>query len=385
MQREFPGFWYTISFEGARHAPEGKKGITLRNKLAAALSALMLLAILSGCAKTPDADVSTPAPEATAPAQETAAPEETLVPAETFVPEEPTAIRLGGLTGATTMGMAKLLADAENETAQNTYAFTLAASADELTPKLLQGQLDIVAVPVNLAAILYKNTEGKVQLLAVNTLGVLDIVEKGGETIQSMADLAGKTIYATGKGSTPEYALTYLLAQAGLTIGTDVTVEWKTEPAEIVALMGTQDHVIAMMPQPYVTVAQGQFTDLRIALELTDVWDSLNNGSMFITAGLLVRKEFAQTYPQQLATFLEEYEASTRFVNENITEAAEMIDHFGFVKAAVAQKAIPYCNIVYMAGDDMKTAVAGYLQILFEQKPEAVGGAVPGDDFYYAP
>ena len=156
-------------------------------------------------------------------------------------------IRLGGLKGPTSMGMAKLLDDAENGLTANTYEFTMAASANELTPKLIQGELDILAVPANVGAILYNQTQGQVQLIAASTLGVLYIVEKGGETVTDVKSLAGKTIYATGKGATPEYALTYLLAQNGL----------KSEPTEIVALMAQEDHAIAMLPQPFVTVAQG--------------------------------------------------------------------------------------------------------------------------------
>lgn len=172
-------------------------------------------------------------------------------------------IRLGGLKGPTSMGMAKLLDDAENGLTANTYEFTMAASANELTPKLIQGELDILAVPANVGAILYNQTQGQVELVAASTLGVLYIVEKGGQTVTDVKSLAGKTIYATGKGATPEYALTYLLAQNGLTLGKDVTVEWKSEPTEIVALMAQEDHAIAVLPQPFVTVAQASWRACR--------------------------------------------------------------------------------------------------------------------------
>ena len=165
--------------------------------------------------------------------------------------EEPYAsvnIRLGGLKGPTSMGMAKLLDDAEKGLTANTYDFTMAPSAGELTPQLIKGELDILALPVNVAAILYNQTQGAVELLAASTLGVLYITEKGGNTVTDVKSLAGKTLYATGKGATPEYALTYLLAQSGLTLGKDVTVEWKSEPSEIVALMAQEEHSIAMLP-----------------------------------------------------------------------------------------------------------------------------------------
>ena len=260
------------------------------------------------------------------------------------------------------MGMVKLLSDGEQGLTQNNYEFVMAASADELTPKLLQGELDVLAVPVNLGAILYNNTEGAVQMAAVNTLGVVYILEKGGEEINSLEDLKGQTIMATGKGTTPEFALSYLLSQHGLELGTDVTVEWKSEPTETIAAMTQMDHAIVMLPQPFVTVAQGQVEGLRMALDLTAEWEKLDNGSQFITAGLVVRKAFAEENPQALATFLEEYQASTEYVNNNVSEAAQLVEQYDIVKAAVAEQAIPYCNIVYIDKEEMQTAVSGYLQ-----------------------
>lgn len=298
-------------------------------------------------------------------------------------PAEKVTIRLGGLKGPTSMGMVKLLADAGTGDTANEYAFTMAASANELTPQLVQGELDILAVPANVASILYNQTEGGVQLLAVGTLGVLYIVEKGGETVTDIASLNGKTIYATGKGATPEYALTYLLSQHGLTLGEDVQVEWKSEPTEIVALMAEQDNAVAMLPQPFVTVAQGQVEGLRVALDLSAQWDALDNGSRLVTAGLLVRKAFADEHPDAVAKFLEEYAASVDYVNASPAEAAVLVEAQGIVKAAVAEKAIPYCSLVCITGEDMKTAVSGYLQTLYDLKPETVGGAMPDDGFYW--
>lgn len=333
-------------------------------KILALLLALTLTAALcAGCGSTSEETTTT---------DDTAATQ-----------EEDVTIRLGGLKGPTSMGMVKLLADNDAGATTNSYEFTMAGSADELTPKLLQGELDILAVPVNLGSVLYNNSEGSVQLLAVNTLGVIYLVEKGGQTVTDWASLKGQTIYATGKGSTPEYALNYLLEKNGLDPAADVTIEWKSEPAEIVAQMAAQDHVIALMPQPFVTVAQSKFSDLTVALDLTAEWDKLDNGSQLITAGLVVRKEFAEAHPQAVADFLAEYAASTAYVNENVTEAAQLVEQYDIVEAAVAEKAIPACNIVCITGQEMMTSVQGYLQVLFDQNPQAVGGSLPGDDFYY--
>ena len=362
----------------------------MKKSLALVLAVFMLLAALAGCAQ--DAKPDSQPQEQQGDAQQESNPQnednqDAQQPADSGSEdepgEEPVTIRLGGLKGPTSMGMVKLLDDAETGKTANSYEFTMAGSADELTPKLLQGQLDVLAVPANLGAILYNNSNGAVRMLAINTLGVIYVTEKGGETVNSMEDLRGRTVYSTGKGSTPEYALSYLLAQHGMEIGKDVTVEWKSEPSEVVALMAAEDSAVALLPQPFVTVAQAQVGDLRIALDLTKEWEALQNDSMFITAGLIVRSEFAEKYPQQLAQFLEEYRASTEYVNANVEDAAQLVEKYDIVKAPIAQKAIPYCNIVCIDGSAMKTAANGYFDVLFAQNPAAVGGAMPADDFYY--
>ena len=296
--------------------------------------------------------------------------------------EKPT-VRLAAMTGPTAMGLVKLLDDEKNGLSANDYEFLLAGAADEISPSLIQGKLDIASIPVNLAAILNNKTNGGLTLLAVNTLGVIYIVEKGGESIQSLADLKGKTLYATGKGSTPEYNLTYLLKQAGLTLGEDVIVEWKSEPAEVVALMAQQETAFAMLPQPYVTVAQTKVENLRIALNLTQEWDSLGLDSRMITSGIVVRTAFLQENPEAVENFLKEFAVSAQYANEFVPETAALIEEIGIVKAAVAEKALPFCNIVCLTGEEMKAALASYLQVLYELNPASVGGALPADDFYY--
>lgn len=298
--------------------------------------------------------------------------------------ETPPTVRVGGLTGPTSIGMAKLMADNEAGTTQNTYDFTVAGSADVLTPMLIKGELDIAAVPANLAAVLYQKTKGAVQILAINTLGVQYIVEKGGETVSSFADLRGKTLYATGKGTVNEYSLRYLLKQAGLDPDQDVTVEWKSEPTEVVALLKQNASAVAMLPQPYVTVAQGAVEGLRVALSLSDTWDSLDNGSRMITGTLVVRREFAEKNPETVRRFLAEYRASTEYVVENPNEAAPLVEQYVGIKAGVAKTAIPFCNITCITGEDMIAPLSSYLTILYGENPAAVGGALPLDDFYYA-
>jgi NitT/TauT family transport system substrate-binding protein len=349
----------------------------MKKFLARVLAPAMIAALLvTGCAPQAEDPASSPAPAAGS--AET--PEAGSEDARQAV--EPVTIRLGGLKGPTSMGMVKLLQDAGEGASFNAYEFTLAGSADELTPKLVNGELDVAAIPANLASVLYNNTGGKIKLLAINTLGVLYIVENG-ESVASLAELKGRSIYATGRGSTPEYVLAYLLEQNGVDPEKDVAIEWKAEPTEVVSLMAQNAGSIAMMPQPYVTVAQGAIENLRIAADLTKEWDALGSGSALITGVLAVRSDFADEYPDQIAKFLEEYKASTAYVNANTAEASVLIEEFDIVKADVAEKALPYCNITFLAGADMKAAMQGYLDVLYARNPQSVGGSLPDGDFYY--
>ena len=323
-------------------------------------------------------------------------------PAEETPAEESVTVRVAALKGPTAMGMVKLmsdyapveeaLADKENVVTAdggNTYEFTLAASADEVTPKLMQGELDIACVPANLASVLYNRTGGGIVTLAVNTLGVLYIVENG-NAVTSMADLAGKTIVASGKGSTPEYALRYLLSENGIDPDTGLTIDWKSEHSECVAALASGAATIAMLPQPFVTVAQTQLPDLRVALDLTEEWDALDNGSALLTGVVVARADFVAEHPAAVEQFLTSYAESVEWVNANTAEAAELIGGYDIVDAAVAEKALPYCNIVCITGSEMKEMLSGYLQVLFDAAPASVGqdaetgeGGLPGDDFYY--
>ena len=324
--------------------------------------ALALLLALSACGAIRSDDGPTQAAGGSAPAEEPAEqpPQEEARPEEE--PVEAAALRVGALKGPTAMGLIRMISD------DGVNRYTLAGSADELTPKLIKGELDIACVPANLAAVLYNKTEGQVVTLAVNTLGVLYIVENGGETVRSMADLKGRTLVAAGKGSTPEFGLRYLLEQSGLDPDRDVTVDWKSEHAECVAALAAGTADLALLPQPFVTVAQGKLEKLRVALDLTAEWDALDNGSAMITGVAVARRDLVEERPELVDAFLREYAASVDWVNANPKEAGELIAANGIIESpAIAEK------------------LSGYLQVLAETAPESVGGALPRDDFYYVP
>lgn len=303
-------------------------------------------------------------------------------PAEEPAPEREDAVqmRVAALKGPTAMGLVDLMF---TPGAGRDYDFTLAGSADEVTPALIKGDLDIACVPANLASVLYNKTEGGIVCLAVNTLGVLYIVENG-EELQSMENLRGRTIVSAGKGSTPEYGLRYLLEQNGLDPDKDVTIDWKSEHAECVAALASGAASIAMLPQPFVTAAQVKLEHLRAALDLTAEWEALDNGSAMVTGVAVARRAFVEEHPEAVDRFLSAYGESAAWANENPADAAALIAESGIVEsAAVAEKALPYCNIVCLTGQDMFDKLSGYLQVLEAASPEAVGGALPRDDFYY--
>ncbi len=377
----------------------------MRRILALLLTTAMLAGVLTGCGGKGTADTTaagedvTTAAAGTEAAKEDASGEETAgADVTTAAAEDDTAaagtegdtaggetIRVGALKGPTAMGMVKLMDDAEAGNTANQYEFTIAAAIDEITPKIVQGQFDIAAMPANVSSVLYNNTDGAVSVLAVNTLGVIYIVETG-ESVQSAADLKGKTIYASGKGATPEYALNYVLKQNGIDPEKDVTIEYKSEHAECAAALAEAENGIAMLPQPFVTTAQVKNDKIRIALDMTEEWEKVQTGedkSALITGVVVVRNEFLQAHPEAVAAFMDEYKASTEYVTANVEEAAALIEKYDIVPAAVAQKALPYCNITFIEGQDMKTQLGGYLNTLFEQNADAVGGTLPDEGFYY--
>lgn len=353
----------------------------LMRRLAAAAALLVMLLSLAGCGNTPVSSSGAPAPSASVP--EPSKPEGGAASAEASASAEPASYRIAALKGPTAMGLVWLMDKADKgQPALNDYTFTLAASADEITPALLQGDLDMACVPANLAAVLYNKSGGQIVTLAVNTLGVLYIVERG-DTVQSLADLKGQTIAAAGKGSTPEYALRYLLKENGVDPDKDVTIDWKSEHSECVSDLAAGQATIALLPQPFVTVAQGKLDDLRVAIDLNDEWDALDNGSALLTGVVTARREVVEENPEAVRNFLEDYKSSVTWVNENVSDAAALIGEYGIVDAAVAEKAIPYCHIVCETGAEMKEMLSGYLQVLVAEEPQSVGGELPGNEFYF--
>lgn len=292
-------------------------------------------------------------------------------------------VRVGSLKGPTSMGLVYLMDRAQKGETGNRYEFTMAAAADELLPAMVSGDLDIALVPANVASVLYQKTQGGVSVIDINTLGVLYMVS-GDDTIQEMEDLRGRTVYLTGKGTTPDYVLHYLLAEHGVTEG--VTLEYKSEATEVAAMLVEHPEEVGVLPQPFVTAACAQNEELSVVMDLNEQWDAVQGagGSRLVTGVTVVRSDFLEEHRDAVDAFLQEHAASAAYANEHVEEAAELVAAAGIIeKAAVAAKAMPKCNITYMDGNDMRTALAGYLEALYEQDAASVGGALPADDFYY--
>ena len=288
-------------------------------------------------------------------------------------------IEVAALNGPTGMGLVKLMADEEGK---GTYEFTLAGSADMVTPGLIKGDIDIACVPANLASVLYNKTGGRLVTLAVNTLGVMYILERG-ESVTTISDLKGRTLYVSGKGSTPEYTINFLLRSNGLDPEKDVNIDYKSEHAECLTALMKDADALAMLPQPFATVAQTKKDDIHVALDLTKEWEALESGSNMITGVVVANKAFVQENPDAVKAFLDSYAQSVAYVNGNIPEAASLIGSYGIVDASVAEAAIPYCNIVCVTGEEMRGMLSGYLTVLMNQDVASVGGALPGEDFYF--
>ena len=290
--------------------------------------------------------------------------------------QDDTEIRIAALKGPTGMGMVKL-ADKQN---YPNYTVSIEASPDALNPCIISGEVDVAAVPVNLASVLYNKLDGDISVLAVSTLGVLYVVEAGSE-VNSVADLAGKTVYATGQGATPEYILNYLLDKNG--VAGSVEVNYVGEHAALATMLADGSAEIGMLPEPNVTSTLAGNDDLRIALNLTEEWNKVCSTEL-VQGVVIARKSFVNEHPEAIEQFLREYEKSSAFVNENIDEAAKLIVDAGILgNVEIAKKAIPNCNISFSKGEAMHKAVEGMLAVLFEANPKSIGGKLPDKDFYY--
>ncbi len=339
-------------------------------QLLAMLLALILATGLASCTKKDNASD-----------EKTGAVSTETVSDQTISEAPKTTVNIAYLTGPTGLSMVNLMEDSLD--AYNLYNFTGYSAPDEAVAQITSGAADIAAVPTNVAATLYNKTGGKVQILALNTLGVLYVLSNG-EDVEKVSDLKGKTLMASGQGSTAEYALGYILTENKLNPGKDVKIEYKAQHAELATLMISGDVKLGMLPEPFVTQVTAKNKDVKVALDLTREWKAVAGDKSDLTMGcLIVRKEFAEQNKDALDHFLDEYKASAGAANADAAATGEYAEKYNVMAADVATAALPKCNITYMDGDAMKTSVSSFLTVLMEANPKSIGGTMPGDDFYY--
>ncbi len=368
-------------------------------KSLALLLALCMALALTACkpagesAASPSDEVSQSAPSTAAPS----APAQETAPSDSAAPEgSPATVNLAVLSGPTGIGAAKLMADSDANRAlddksawssENLYHYTIAADNTELVAGLQNKTFDVATMASNAAVNLYNKTDGAVKIIALGTRGVLHILESGGgSSIRSMADLKGKTIYAVGQGANPEYVLRHLLRENGVDPDKDVELVFG-DAGEITQKLMSGDAQCAMLPVPAATAAilKGE-GKIRAALDLTEAWNALENGSELIMTAVVARTQFLEEHQDQVDTFLEDYAASIDYVVNNTDAASELIAGFGITPSAgIARQAIPQCHLTFIAGADMAPAISGYYEILYRADPASVGGSLPDDAIYYVP
>lgn len=365
-----------------------KTGIT--KTLALALTLGLLCSGLTGCGQTQNAETMSEglATESVQPAETTESTEVTAESTEAATENtentDGATVRVASLKGPTSLGLLFLMDKAEKGETSNTYEFQMATGADEILPLMVKGDLDIALVPANVASILYHKTQGGVEVIDINTLGVLYMVS-GEDGLTDFTDLKGKTIYLTGKGTTPDYVLQYLLTATGMSVD-DVTLEYKSEATEVASVLAEDPAAIGLLPQPFVTAACMQNDALKVIFDLNEEWNKVQgeNGSSMVTGVTVVRKEFLTENEDAVKSFMEDHKASAEAVNADpATGAALAVAAQIVAKEPIAQKAIPNCNITYIDKAEMKQALSGYLEVLFGQDPQSVGGGLPEADFYY--
>ena len=379
-----------------------RKNVSFARAVATCVCAVATLALIlccAGCSAGTAASSSASASASSGAAQSAASSIESV---------DPVQVNVASLKGPTSIGLVSFMAQAEANETHNSFNFSIAGTADEILPGLINGSVDIALIPANAASVVYNKTSGGVQVIDVNTLGVLYVVT-GDTSVNSISDLAGKTVVMTGKGTTPECVMNYLLDKAG--IASQVTLEFKSEATEVAAVLANDASTIAVLPEPYVTSVCAQNAEVSARVSLTSEWDALQAGSagagtsasassasassaasaasagesegQLVTGVTVVRSEFLQEHPQAVAEFLQGQQQSVATVNEDPASAASLVVEYGIIqKEALAQKAIPNCNLVCLTGDTMKNALSGYLEVLYNQDASLIGGALPSSDFY---
>jgi NitT/TauT family transport system substrate-binding protein len=331
------------------------------------LALLLIVVLVTGCSKY----IAGQKPEANQPPQE--------IQEE---PEEPVNVTIAGLKGPTSIGMIKMIDEKALNSSNYNVEYVAEGAPDSLTAKIINGEIQISSVPINLASVLYNKTGGNIQLMAVNTIGNLYIV--GTDEVTSILDLEGKTLGMSGKGSTPDYAINYILKQNGLE--GKVELDYAADHATMAQSVIAEDSKVALLPQPFVTQTMMKNNNVKMLIDLNEEWKKASSdASQLYTGCIVVSKEFAENNKEFIAEFLKEYEASVNWVNENPKDASLLVEKNELMpSAALVEKAIPFCGITFLEAQEEKTGLNNFYKVLFDSNPASIGGKLPDDAFYFA-
>lgn len=291
-------------------------------------------------------------------------------------------ITIGALRGTTLMGLAQLMKNNSEDMAANIYSFDIANTPDEIITSMMNGDIDVASVPPNIASILYNKSNGKVQVAAIDSLGAMYIVTEG-KSVKSFMDLKGKTLYMSGEGTTTEYVLNYLLDKNDIDLYKDITVVYKSTEEDVLDMVSETKDAIGLLSEPYATMAIERNNKLKKVLDINGEWLNIDEDSSLISGVLVARKEFIEKNEPSFIAFLDEYAESVEYTNANIEDVSFILDEFQILEADIAQKVIPFCNIIYFDEDIMEEKIETFLKIIFEQDASSIGGSLPEKEFYY--
>lgn len=291
-------------------------------------------------------------------------------------------INVIALKGPTAFGSVKLWEDSENGETEAIYNISVVGDPSEAVAKIANKDADVAMVPTNMASVLYNKTSKNVNIAAINTLGVLYLVTND-KSISSIKDLAGKTVFVSGQGATPDFVLRYILKKNGLTPGKDVNLEYRSEHSELAAQVISENVSIAVLPEPFVSQVLTKNSKIMVSLDLTNEWNKITNDSVLTMGSIVVRKDFLKNKKEDFDKFLKNYQKSVEYVSENTENAAELADKFGIMQKEIAIKALPKCNVVFISGNEMQQKTENFLKILYDFEPKSIGGKIPDEDFYY--
>ena len=342
------------------------------------LVAVMVFSLFA-CSSSKNNSVEAPVAEET---EETIENESNNENTEETIDEEAITLNVYMLAGPTGIGAANMIANSENGEYSQDYTFTIATAPDEVVGKIVKGEADIAAIPTNLASTLYAKTNGEITVLGVNTLGVLSLLETE-QKLNTIQDIKGRTIYSTGSGSNPQYILEYVLRENGIDPEKDVTIIYKTENTELATVFNEDPDAVIMAPQPVATSIVLN-SNAVVSLDMTEEWEKVASDSVLMMGCAVVRNEILESNPKAVEQFMADYAESITAANEDAATTGQYCEDYGIVaKAALATKAIPACNLVWITGDEMRTGLEGYLTVLFNANPDSIGGKLPDESFYF--